>query len=222
MGVMKYYVHTTGCKANQWDTYVLSDGLKRAGMSKSSLKDADIVIVNACTLTDGAERDIRRFINRTRRENKAARIILAGCHGQVYPDRAFCADLVLGHEEKFRITEFLDKNGIFRSERDTFSLEQARVDGLPAGKTRFFLKIQDGCNNFCSYCIVPYARGNPRSRPAGRLWKPWGPEKKGVKEVVLTGIEISAYRDSVTGMDLRAFENVYLRRNPSRIQDKLR
>lgn len=204
MGVMKYYVHTTGCKANQWDTYVLSGGLKRAGMSKSSLKDADIVIINACTLTDGAERDIRRFINRTRRENEAARIILTGCHGQVYPDRSFCADLVLGHEEKFHIAEFLDKNGVFRSERDTFSLEQARVDSLPAGKTRFFLKIQDGCNNFCSYCIVPYARGNPRSRPARQIMEAMKDlKKKGVKEVVLTGIEISAYRDSVTGMGLK-------------------
>lgn len=103
---MKYYIHTTGCKANQWDTYVLSDGFKKAGLSKSSLKDADIVIINACTLTNGAERDIRRFINRTRRENAAARIILTGCHGQVYPDRAFGADLVLGHIEKFHIVDF--------------------------------------------------------------------------------------------------------------------
>lgn len=207
---MKYYIHTTGCKANQWDTYVLSDGFKKAGFSKSSLQDVDIVIINACTLTDGAERDIRRFINRTRRENAAAKIVLTGCHGQVYPDRAFGADLVLGHDEKFHIADFLNKNGVFRSERDTFSLEKGCVDSLPAGKTRFFLKIQDGCSNFCRYCIVPYARGNPRSRPIQEIVETMEVLKgKGVKEVVLTGIEISAYRDPATGADLKELMKMF-------------
>lgn len=201
---MKYYVHTTGCKANQWDTYVMNDNLKKAGFSQGSIADSSLIIINACTLTEGAERDIRRFTNKVRRENKSARIILTGCHGQVFPERAFGADLVVGHEEKFHLTDFLHKKGIFRSERDTFSLETAHVDSLPAGKTRFFLKIQDGCNNFCSYCIVPYARGNPRSRPAGEIIQIMKTLKeKNVKEVVLTGIEISAYRDPLTGLDLK-------------------
>jgi threonylcarbamoyladenosine tRNA methylthiotransferase MtaB len=201
----RFYVHTTGCKANQWDSYVVSDDLKRAGLANSSLKEAEIIVINACTLTGGAERDIRRFISRARRENEGARIILTGCHGQVYPERAFGADLVLGQEEKFHITEFLDKSGIFRTEKGTSSLEKVHIDNLPIGKTRFFLKVQDGCRNFCSYCIVPYARGNPRSRPAEEIMEIMKSLKeKGVKEVVLTGIEISAYRDPVTGMDLRA------------------
>jgi threonylcarbamoyladenosine tRNA methylthiotransferase MtaB len=200
-----FYVHTTGCKANQWDSYVVSDDLKRAGLSNGSLKEADVVVLNACTLTGGAERDIRRFISRARRENKGATVILTGCHGQVYPERAFGADLVLGQEEKFHITEFIGKSGTFRSEKETFSLEKVHIDSLPVGKTRFFLKIQDGCHNFCSYCIVPYARGNPRSRPVGEIMEIMKSLKdKGVKEVVLTGIEISAYRDPSTGMDLKA------------------
>jgi threonylcarbamoyladenosine tRNA methylthiotransferase MtaB len=201
----RYFVHTTGCKANQWDSYVVSDGLKRAGFSNSSLKEADIVVVNACTLTGGAERDIRRFISRARRENEGATVILTGCHGQVYPERSFGADLTLGQEEKFHITDFLGKTGIFRTEKETSFLEKADIDSLPPGKTRFFLKIQDGCHNFCSYCIVPYARGNPRSRPAGEITKIMKSlNEKGVKEVVLTGIEISAYRDPATGIDLKA------------------
>ncbi len=201
---MKYFIHTTGCKANQWDTYVMTDRLKKAGFSRGSIADSNLIIINACTLTDGAERDIRRFINRARRENENARIILTGCHGQVYPERAFGADQVLGHEEKFHIANYLEKKGIFRSERNTFSLEVAHVDNLPAGKTRFFLKIQDGCNNFCSYCIVPYARGNPRSRPVGEIIEIMNTLKeKNIKEVVLTGIEISAYRDPPTGMNLK-------------------
>jgi threonylcarbamoyladenosine tRNA methylthiotransferase MtaB len=200
-----FFIHTTGCKANQWDSYVVSDDLKRAGLSNGSLKEADVVVINACTLTGGAERDIRRFISRARRENGGATVILTGCHGQVYPERAFGADLVLGQEEKFHLTEFLGKSGVFRSEKETSFLEKVHIDSLPVGKTRFFLKIQDGCHNFCSYCIVPYARGNPRSRPAGEILEIMKSLKeKGVKEVVLTGIEISAYRDPATGMDLRA------------------
>jgi len=201
----KFYVHTTGCKANQWDSYVVSHDLKQAGLTNSSLKEADIVVINACTLTGGAERDIRRFINVCRRENEKAKIILTGCHAQVYPERAFGADLVLGQSEKFRIAEFLDRRDSFISERGTFSLERVDADSLPAGKTRFFLKIQDGCDNFCSYCIVPYARGNPKSRPAGEILKIMKTLKeKGIKEVVLTGIEISAYRDPVTDIDFKA------------------
>jgi threonylcarbamoyladenosine tRNA methylthiotransferase MtaB len=201
----KYFVHTTGCKANQWDSYVVSDDLKRAGLADGSLKEADIIVINACTLTGGAERDIRRFISRTRRENEGAKVILTGCHGQAYPERAFGADLVLGQEEKFHITEFLGKKGVFRVEQETSFLEKVHIDSLPVGKTRFFLKIQDGCHNFCSYCIVPFARGNPRSRPASEIMKIMKSLKeKGVKEVVLTGIEISAYRDPETGVDLRA------------------
>jgi threonylcarbamoyladenosine tRNA methylthiotransferase MtaB len=201
----RFYVHTTGCKANQWDSYVVSDDLKRAGLADGSLKEADIIVINACTLTGGAERDIRRFISRARRENEGAKVILTGCHGQVYPERAFGADLVLGQEEKFHIAGFLGKSGVFRAEKETSSLEKLYIDTLPVGKTRFFLKIQDGCHNFCSYCIVPFARGTPRSRPAHEILEIMKSLKeKGVKEVVLTGIEISAYRDPATGMDLRA------------------
>jgi threonylcarbamoyladenosine tRNA methylthiotransferase MtaB len=216
----KYFVHTTGCKANQWDSYVLSDDLKRAGLSNGSLKEADVVVINACTLTGGAERDIRRFISRARRENEGATVILTGCHGQVYPERAFGADLVLGQEEKFHITEFLSRRGVFRTKKETSFLEEVHIDGLPVGKTRFFLKIQDGCHNFCSYCIVPYARGNPRSRPAGEIMEIMKSLKeKNVKEVVLTGIEISAYRDPATGMDLKALLKAFIEaETPPRIR----
>jgi threonylcarbamoyladenosine tRNA methylthiotransferase MtaB len=216
----KYFIHTTGCKANQWDSYVVSDVMKKSGLTASSLQDADVIVINACTLTGGAERDIRRFINLSRRENEKAILILTGCHGEVYPERAFGADLVLGQNEKFRITEFLEKRGVFRSPESLSLMEKAAVDSLPAGKTRFFLKIQDGCNNFCSYCIVPYARGNPKSRPVVEILKIMKTLKeKGVKEVVLTGIEISAYRDPATDMDLTALlKTLTMAETPSRIR----
>lgn len=201
---MKYFIHTTGCKANQWDSYAVSSKLRDAGFVSGPLKDADLIIINACTLTGGAERDIRRFINRSRRENEKAKVVLTGCHGQVYPERAFGADLVLGQSEKFRIPDFLDKEGVFVSERGLFSLETSPVSTPLKGKTRFFLKIQDGCDNFCAYCVVPYARGNPKSRPLNEILETMKTLKeKGVKEVVLTGIEVSAYRDPVTGIDFK-------------------
>jgi threonylcarbamoyladenosine tRNA methylthiotransferase MtaB len=201
---MNFFIHTTGCKANQWDSYVISSNLERAGLTLSSMPHADIIIIDACTLTDGAERDIRRFINHSRRENEKAKIIIAGCHGQVYPDRSFGADLILGQAEKFRITDFLDKKGIFVSERAILSLETCTVDILPKDKTRFFLKIQDGCDKFCSYCVVPFARGKPRSRPVKEILETLGVLKeKGIKEVVLTGIEIASYKDPAANLDLK-------------------
>ncbi|MCX5806678.1 MAG: tRNA (N(6)-L-threonylcarbamoyladenosine(37)-C(2))-methylthiotransferase MtaB [Proteobacteria bacterium] len=201
---MNFFIHTTGCKANQWDSYVISSNLENAGLARSPMSHADIIIIDACTLTDGAERDIRRFINRSRRENDKAKIIIAGCHGQVYPERSFGADLILGQAEKFRIVDFLDKKGVFVSERALFSLEACIVDTLPIGKTRFFLKIQDGCDKFCSYCVVPFARGKPRSKPAAEILETLGALKeKGIKEVVLTGIEIASYRDSASNTDLK-------------------
>jgi threonylcarbamoyladenosine tRNA methylthiotransferase MtaB len=205
---MKFYIHTTGCKANQWDSHVIANTLKGKGLIFGHTGNADVIIINACTLTDGAERDVRRFINTSRRKNKKARIILAGCHAQVYPDRAYGADLILGQEDKFHIDEHLLKEGCFVNDLRPFAGNPLTEDGsagdLPAGRTRFFFKIQDGCDRFCSYCIVPYARGMPRSRPVDDvLFVMELLKKKAVKEVVLTGIEISSYRDPATGTGLK-------------------
>lgn len=184
----------------------MKNKLRDAGLALSSLLHADFIIINACTVTEGAERDIRRFINRCRRTNKTGKIILAGCHSQAYPGSTFGADIILGQNEKFNVEKFLEKKGCFVEGRGEFSLEGMPVitGGLQEGKTRFFFKIQDGCDKFCSYCIVPYARGIPRSRPAGEVLEFLRDLKeKGIKEVVLTGIEISAYHDPVTGSDLK-------------------
>ena len=205
---MKFFIHTTGCKANQWDAYVISNKLRQKGLTPSAIGNADIIIINACTLTDGAERDVRRFINTGRRKNGKAKIILAGCHAQVYPERSYGADLVLGQEDKFHIDGYLQEKGSFVTGLQSFVngplIEEGPAGELPSGRTRFFFKIQDGCDRFCSYCIVPYARGKPRSRTVGDVLRIMELLKeKGIKEVVLTGIEISAYRDPGTGADLK-------------------
>jgi len=206
---MKFHIHTTGCKANQWDSYVMSNTLQNKGLTQDSLAHADVIIINACTLTEGAERDVRQFIHRARRLNKEARVVLAGCHAQVYPDNVFGADLVLGQNEKFSIDQFLEKKGSFVKQTRIFPMEDAPVDGLPCGRTRIFLKVQDGCDRFCAYCVVPFARGKPRSRPLEEIrhvMKVFA--EKGVKEVVLTGIELSSYRDPETGMDFKGLLQV--------------
>ena len=184
----------------------MKEKLKDTGLVLGTLSHADFIIINACTVTEGAERDIRRFINRCRRVNGEGKIILAGCHSQAYPGSTFGADTILGQNEKFDVEKLLGANGCFVKSREIFSLERmpAITGGLQEGKTRFFFKIQDGCDKFCSYCIVPYARGVPRSRPAGEVLEFLRELKEnGVKEVVLTGIEISAYHDPATGSDLK-------------------
>ena len=207
--MMKFYIHTTGCKANQWDSYAISNRLREKGFAPGPVAAADFVIVNACTLTAGAERDARRFINRARTLNRKAVVVLAGCHGQAYPDTALGADIVLGHEEKFRVDEFLTEKGSFVSNTRIFPMEDAPVNGLPSGRTRVFLKVQDGCDNFCAYCVVPIARGKPRSRPVeeiNRVMKSF--RERGIKEVVLTGIELASFSDPLSGTDFKGLLRV--------------
>jgi len=200
---MKFHLKTTGCRANQWDSYVISSILTRKGCTQTKIEDADICIINACTLTEASERDIKRFINQCRARNPRSTIILAGCHGQVYPEKDFGADLVLGNREKFNLLDYIDLKKRSIVSVDDYFLEKAEIDGLQAGKTRFFLKIQDGCDKFCSYCIVPFARGKPRSRNQDEILMAMEAlYEKGIKEVVLTGIELSAYKDEKTGNNL--------------------
>lgn len=199
-----FFIHTTGCKANQWDTSVIAGNLVKAGFTPVPRDRAHLVVINACTVTEGAVRDIRRFINRLKRENPGAKIALAGCHGQVYPDDNFGADLILGQAEKFVADRYAASTGTFISPAESFTIEPLPRELAMTGKTRFFFKIQDGCDRFCSYCIVPFARGIPRSRPLARILATMETlAEKGIQEVVLTGIEISAWRDAQTGNGLR-------------------
>jgi len=216
----KFFIHTTGCKANQWDSYVITNRLKEAGYSISSASHADVIIINACTLTEGAERDIRRFINHSRSINKRARIVLAGCHAQVYPDQSFGADLVIGQIEKFRINEFLYLDGSFVKKTRSIPLESMFINGMPRGRTRIFLKIQDGCDQFCTYCIVPFARGKSRSRSSAEIINAMNVfSESWIKVIVLTCIELSAYRDPTTGVDLKGLlQSLEQAKTPPRIR----
>ena len=201
---MNFYIFTTGCKSNQWDSYVIAGNLKREGLLPDSLERAELVIVNGCTLTEKAETDIRRFIQRARSVNPEAKVVLAGCHAQVYPERPFGADLVLGQKEKFEIVDLLGETGCKRERTRDLPLEDAAINGPFKDRTRFFFKIQDGCDRFCTYCIVPYARGRARSRPAAEIVEGMARlRERGVQEVVLTGIDIASYKDPASGCSFR-------------------
>ena len=160
--------------------------------------------MNGCTLTEKAETDIRRFIQRARSVNPEAKVVLAGCHAQVYPERPFGADLVLGQKEKFEIVDLLGETGCKRERTRDLPLEDAAINGPFKDRTRFFFKIQDGCDRFCTYCIVPYARGRARSRPAAEIVEGMARlRERGVQEVVLTGIDIASYKDPASGCSFR-------------------
>jgi len=200
----RFFIHTTGCRANQWDSSVIALNLEGAGCAPVALDRAELVVINACTVTEGAVRDIRRFINRVRRENPDAKVVVAGCHGQVYPGDSFGADLVLGQVEKMSLHRYANLTGTFVGSSGSLAMEEAPEEAAMGGRTRFFFKIQDGCDRFCSYCIVPYARGLPRSRPLPEILRTLETlEGKGIREVVLTGIEISAWKDPESGQGLR-------------------
>jgi len=201
---MKFFLKTTGCRANQWDSYIISNTLIEHGYLPSEIVDADVCIINACTLTENAERDIKRFINQCRAKNPYTRIVIAGCHAEVYPEKNYSAHLIIDNREKFNLPDYIHSDGIVRGENHNLFIERASIKGIQTGKTRFFMKIQDGCDRFCTYCVVPFARGMPRSRPSDEVLQAVRSLKeKGIREVVLTGIELSAYRDTGHGIDLK-------------------
>lgn len=199
----RFSIFTTGCKANQWDSHVIAERLTSAGLTQGTVENSEIIVINACSLTTRAEADARRFIAKARRLNKGARIALVGCHAQAYQERDFGADLVLGQEEKFDPEKYLPAHGCFVAGKRSSFMEGPPLDWVRRDRTRCFFKIQDGCNKFCTYCVVPYARGAIRSRPISEIAAFMEVlAKRGTREVVLTGIDLAAYSDPESGKGL--------------------
>jgi threonylcarbamoyladenosine tRNA methylthiotransferase MtaB len=200
---MTFFIFTTGCKANQWDSHMIATRLKESGFSHGPLKSSDLIIINACSLTGRAETDVRRFIQRARDSNQNAKVALVGCHAQAYRELTFGADLVLGQEEKFNAENYRKTEGSFVKTNRDLKMEISTIGVAQQERTRFFFKIQDGCNKFCSYCVVPFARGAARSRPIDEVLHTMAElEARGIKEVVLTGIDVAAFRDTASGKGL--------------------
>lgn len=195
-------ITTLGCKINQFESAAMTESLGREGFRLVPFEDeADIYVINTCTVTARTDAESRRLIRRAMRRNPAARVVVTGCYAQVAPDAVGelpGVSLVVGNSEKKGIAGLL---------RDAVPAEKILVSDISrqrtaealglesfAEHTRAFLQVQNGCDAFCSYCIVPHARGRSRSVPFRDVLEGIGTfAGQGFREVVLTGIHLGAY-----------------------------
>ena len=198
-------LHNLGCKVNSYETERMTQDFRRAGYEIVSFTEpADICIVNTCTVTQIADKKSRQMLRRARRANPEAVVVATGCavetDGAPIPD----VDLFVGNLDKGRIVEIVEEylatgqgREIRRMPRDPVPYAADGCGSALTDKTtttRGFLKIQDGCDQFCSYCIIPYARGRIRSRdPEDTLREVRALAEQGVQEIVLNGIHLSSY-----------------------------
>ena len=192
-----FYLKSLGCKQNILEGAVISDILKQNGFTEvDELIEADIYILNSCSVTSHSDSQVNYLLNQARKLKPQIKIILTGCCAQTYKDKDFDytrADLVLGNSEKMQIVKYINKSGFLVS--DIFSHDKYENEFLyNPNSTRVSVKIQDGCNNRCSYCIIPYARGKSRSNSADNIIKQIEIlVQYGIKEIVLTGIHIGQW-----------------------------
>ncbi len=196
---MKAVVWTLGCKVNECESDALIEGLSERGYEVSDkLVPADLYVVNTCAVTAEAEKKSRQTVSRIKRLNPNARIIFTGCASQKSP-QSFAEKgdtyLVTGVFSKAKILDAVDKVGVMLAPETTEFEELPLVQTL---RTRTYVKVQDGCNNFCSYCIIPYLRGRSRSRAPENIIREI--EAVRPKEAIINGINLSAYDYSGLGL----------------------
>lgn len=197
--------YTLGCKVNNYDTEALSEIFEKQDYKIVNFEEkADVYVVNSCTVTNSGDRKSRQMIRKAKRTNDDAVIVVAGCYAQTSSQELLEmpeVNMVIGNKNRKKIVDFVERIQEDKDEKmnvvgDIMKervYEDLSVDEMK-GKTRAFIKIQEGCNQFCSYCIIPYARGPIRSRQAASVVK----EVKRLvdahyKEVVLTGIHVASY-----------------------------
>ena len=198
---MIYKIITLGCKVNTYESNVIDDLMKNNGYVKTANEDADIVIINTCTVTNTANNKSLKMIRHAVVNNPRAIIVVCGCAAQVYKDdilKIDGVDIVLGNIGKNSIVNYIEEfKKTKRQIVDVKNVNDIKYENMELNnfdKTRAFVKIQDGCNNFCSYCIIPYSRGSVRSRNKEDILD----EIKrlilqGHSEIVLTGIHTGNY-----------------------------
>lgn len=206
-------MHTWGCKVNTYDSGLLQQRFSRSAATKETAEAPStprprVHLLNTCAVTAEASREAAREVRRIKSKEPFSKVVVTGCGAQVDGgifDTLPGADLVVANSHKGQIEELVDRlfkgqleskvhrSNIFRKEE----LEEG--GGLEADHTRAFLKIQDGCNSFCSYCVIPFARGKSRSIPVERLIARVNElEAAGAREVVITGVHIADYEDEIT------------------------
>ena len=211
---MKYVFATLGCKVNQFETQAMEAILLSHGHTPTDAGDADAVIVNTCAVTAESGRKSRQTVRRLLSENPGAVAAVCGCFSQIEPEEtaALGADVVFGSGDRAKFVEAVETAVAERRGEQSVDdpFRRLTIEHLAAGalegRARAYLKIEDGCDNFCTYCVIPYARGRVRSLPladvaaeSARL------AAEGFREIIVTGIEISSYgkdfRDGTTLAD---------------------
>lgn len=205
---MTFNIITFGCKVNQCESENISSGMTKNGFKfVESFENTDVVIVNSCTVTSESDRKLRQTISKIKRVNPKCTIVLSGCMPQAEPEFAKKlenVDIIVGNTNKFHIPKILKEYFTKHQKlfdvlpiKDITEFESTDINYKP-NRSRAFLKIEDGCNRFCSYCIIPYARGKIRSKPLENIkTDAYNLAKNGYKEIVLVGINLSSY-----GVDL--------------------
>jgi len=196
---MKVGICSLGCKVNIYEAEYVINLLKENGYTIVDFEDkADIYIINTCSVTNESDKKSRKTINRAKRNNKDAIIIVMGCYSQVSSEE-IDADIIIGNKNKSKIVDIIEEyKNTKESKKIIYDLTKVEFEKMEITKfenhTRAFVKIQDGCNAFCSYCIIPYARGRVRSKsPNDVINEVTKLVKDGYKEIVLTGIHTGRY-----------------------------
>lgn len=202
---MKVAFQTLGCRVNVYDSEAMSEMFMKDGYELVDYaEEADVYVINTCTVTSMGDKKSRQFIKKAKRQNPDAVVAVVGCYSQVNKEEVAGiegVDVVLGSRNKSEIVYYVNKAMVEKAQVIHVSdniLLSPKFEDLEIsdyeGKTRAFLKIQDGCNRFCSYCIIPYARGGLSSKePQKVLDEVRSLAEKGFKEIILSGIHIASY-----------------------------
>ncbi|MDD3476376.1 MAG: tRNA (N(6)-L-threonylcarbamoyladenosine(37)-C(2))-methylthiotransferase MtaB [Sulfurimonas sp.] len=193
----KVYFKTFGCRTNLYDSQVMMSSLKEYDVTEDE-SEADVVVINSCTVTNGADSHVRSYISQVEKSN-GAKIFLTGCGAHTKGESLLAAGRVagvFGQSEKVKIDEMLNKEEPFYEPGDLNHIDESVVDDF-IGKSRAFIKIQEGCNFRCSYCIIPYVRGDARSMDEEKILEQIRRlARNGFGEFILTGTNVGSYGQS--------------------------
>lgn len=198
---MRFAITTLGCKVNQYDSALIESRFSQAGLERCEFDEpADVYVVNTCTVTDRADAESLKLARRARRLNPGARVIMTGCLAQASPEKLAAAhevDHVVGLARIDDLMRAATAQDVARVMVSNLRKEKAAIDVgavVPNGQTRAFLKLQEGCDQFCSFCVVPFSRGASRSvAPRQVLEILDALHEQGFKEVILTGVHLGGY-----------------------------
>ncbi len=200
---MKAAFYTLGCRVNSYDTQAMIELFKENGYEiVDSHEKADVYVINTCAVTNESERKSKQIVRRLKHQNENAITVLTGCFAQSNFEEAKkvdSADIVCGTHKREKIIDYinefkLNNNKVYNIEEDSKDFDKVGITTYE-GKSRAFIKVQDGCNMFCSYCIIPYARGVLKNAPVEKVLNQIEElSKRGYKEVVITGIHIASYK----------------------------